>query len=67
MAYMRSRIRPDEATLLARSQARRTADWAAYSPWCHLSQRQRMLRWLLLRRPTRPAAMHTVQAALSEP
>jgi hypothetical protein len=67
VAYMRSRVRPDEETLLARSQTRRTADWAAYSPWCQLSQRQRMLRWLMLRRPTRPAAMHTLRAALAEP
>jgi hypothetical protein len=66
LAYLHGRIRPDEATLLERSHVRATADWAGYNPWCRMSQRRRMLSWVL-RHPTRPAALHTVLVALGRP
>lgn len=65
LAYLYGRIRPGQANLLARSQARATLDWAAYSAWARLSQGVGLSR--MVQRPTRPAAMQSVLAALAAP
>lgn len=64
LAYIYGRIRPGQATVLARTQARATLDWAAYNAWARLSQNRRMLD-KLVQRPTRPQAMQSVLAALA--
>jgi len=66
LAYLYGCIRPGQGNLLARSQARATLDWAAYSAWARLSQGGGMLP-RSVQRPTRPTAMQSVLAALAAP
>jgi hypothetical protein len=64
-AYIRARIRPDPVALRARSEIHTRTEWGLDSRWCRLSQRQRMLHWLM-HRPMRPPSLHCVRAALAQ-
>jgi hypothetical protein len=61
-AIERVRPRADDAAL--RNVFLRAQTWAAEDPWRTLSQSRRVLRWITSR-PTRPAAVHAVRAALA--
>jgi hypothetical protein len=63
--YAASRLRPSAAHLAQREQAVRTETWASQDQWVRLSQGRRILRWVTSR-PTRPATMHAVRAALAK-
>jgi len=63
--WVKSRLLPDAHRRLERANAAEHERPFASSQWGHLSQRRRMLRWLLSRQ-ARPQVMHVVQTALSE-
>jgi hypothetical protein len=63
--YAASRLRPSAAQLAQREYAARNEGWARQEQWAKLSQGRRILRWMTSR-PTRPATMHAVRAALAQ-
>lgn len=63
--YVHKRIFPDNELLLSRRLAA-AERWMEQSPWAQMSQRRRVLRWVL-RRPPRQASMYVVRAALASP
>ena len=62
MRYLRKRLFPGPEQIAAR-QLTATEQWAVRLPWSHLSQRRRMLQWLV-NRPPRQAPMYIVQEVL---
>jgi hypothetical protein len=65
LGYVASRVRPSANHIAFRAHVAKTEAWVPESPWLHLSQNQRILRWITSR-PTRPAAMHAVRTALAQ-
>jgi len=63
--YLRKRLVPDGEQRLSRSVLA-AERWTAQGPWSRMSQRGRMLQWLL-RRPPRQASMYIVREALASP
>jgi|HubBroStandDraft_1064217.scaffolds.fasta_scaffold00124_22 hypothetical protein len=63
--YAASRLRPDAAQLAQREYAVSNEGWGRHEQWARLSQGRRILRWVTSR-PTRPATMHAVRAALAQ-
>jgi hypothetical protein len=63
--YVRQRILPGPEQLAAR-RATAAEQWSVQHSWSHLSQRRRVLRWLIAR-PPRQASMYIVQAVLENP
>jgi len=63
--WIKSRLLPDAQIRRERAAYARNEVTIANSKWGHLSQRRRMLRWMLSRQ-ARPQVMHVVQTALSE-
>jgi hypothetical protein len=63
--WVKHRLVPNMQVRLERAAAKKTEVPFANSQWGHLSQRQRILRWILTRQ-ARPQVMHVVQSALSE-
>jgi hypothetical protein len=63
--YAASRLRPSAAHLATREYAARNEGWGRREQWVRLSQGRRILRWVTSR-PTRPATMHAVRAALAQ-
>jgi hypothetical protein len=63
--YAASRLRPSAAQLAQREHAVKNEGWARQEQWVRLSQGRRILRWMTSR-PTRPATMHAVRAALAQ-
>jgi Uncharacterised nucleotidyltransferase len=66
MQYVASRLRPSEETLHLRKVVAQTEVVPSQSQWSHLSQSQRMLRWLTCRQ-ARPDTLHAVRMALALP
>ena len=62
---IKSRVMPDATLRRLRKAAAQSEVAVANSEWGHLSQRQRILRWLLSRR-ARPYTMHAVQSAFND-
>jgi hypothetical protein len=60
-----SRVRPSAEHVAMREQTAKTQAWAVQSQWARLSQSRRVVRWITSR-PTRPATMHAVRAALGQ-
>jgi hypothetical protein len=63
--YAVRRVFPDSDLIALRAQAAAEEVWAAKGQWQRLSQRRRILRWVTSR-PTRPATMYAVHAALGD-
>ena len=63
--YAASRLRPSAAHLMQREHAASNEGWGRHEEWARLSQGRRILRWVTSR-PTRPATMHAVRAALAQ-
>ena len=63
--YVASRVRPDAELIVQREELAKREAWARQSQWSRLSQSRRILRWITSR-PTRPATMHAVRAALAQ-
>jgi Uncharacterised nucleotidyltransferase len=63
--YVSKRLVPDSEQLLSRRLVA-SERWMERRPWSQLSQRQRMLQWVI-RRPPREASMYIVRAALESP
>jgi hypothetical protein len=63
--WIKSRLLPDEQMRTVRANSAQHELPIASSQWGHMSQGQRILRWLLSRQ-ARPHVMHVVQTALSE-
>jgi putative nucleotidyltransferase-like protein len=61
--YAASRLRPSAGHLAGRERLARNEAWARQDQWSGLSQGRRILRWVTSR-PTRPATMHAIRAAL---
>ena len=61
--YLMRRMRLDADARTIRETDAVSAPWTANDHWSDLSQRARILRWMISR-PTRPAAMYTVREAL---
>jgi hypothetical protein len=66
LQYGISRVRPSRTHIAARRQVAAAQTWAKYGEWSNMSQARRMFRWLTSRQ-ARPATMHTIAAAFSEP
>jgi hypothetical protein len=66
LQYGLSRARPSKKHLASRIQVAANQTWAKYGDWSKMSQARRVLRWLSSRQ-TRPATMHVIAAAFSEP
>lgn len=64
LRYIAGRVRPDAQTLIARKGDADSGAWATQSQWDHLPQRTRIVRWMISR-PTRPATMYVMRAALA--
>jgi Uncharacterised nucleotidyltransferase len=64
LRYMLRRVMPDSSQRSERKALFSTEPSIAESSWGHLSQSRRLLQWIISR-PTRPATMHAVRAALS--
>ncbi|HEY3658069.1 MAG TPA: nucleotidyltransferase family protein [Steroidobacteraceae bacterium] len=64
LGFAVSRVRPSADHVAMREQTAKTQAWAVQSQWAHLSQGRRVARWITSR-PTRPATMHAVRAALA--
>lgn len=62
--YAVLRIRPNAERLSARKLYAQTEPYLVSNAWAHLSQRERILRWLISR-PPRPATIYAVSAALA--
>lgn len=65
LAYVAARFAPDVQTRALRDKLATTEPAAAESPWAHMSQGHRIVRWLTSR-PVRPQAIHPVQTALAQ-
>jgi hypothetical protein len=65
VGYAASRLRPSDAHLALREHVESNEAWARQNPWSRLSQGRRILRWVTSR-PTRPATMHAIRAALAQ-
>jgi hypothetical protein len=65
LGYVASRVRPSEKHMAFRAHVAKAEAWVSQSQWPHLSQNQRILRWISSR-PTRPVTMHAVRAALAQ-
>jgi hypothetical protein len=65
LGYVASRVRPSANHIALRAHVAKTEAWVPESRWVHLSQNQRILRWITSR-PTRPAPMHAVRTALAQ-
>ncbi len=65
IAYAASRVRPSAAHLALREHISKNEAWARQHQWSRQSQGRRILRWVSSR-PTRPATMHAVRAALTQ-
>jgi AcrR family transcriptional regulator len=66
MEYVASRLRPAKETLRLRKVFTQTEVALSHSEWSHLSQGQRMLRWMMSRQ-ARADTMHAVRMALALP
>jgi hypothetical protein len=65
LGYVATRVRPGAEQVASRERAAETEARAQQCQWVHLSQSRRVLRWITSR-PTRPATMHAVRAALAQ-
>jgi hypothetical protein len=65
LRYVISRVRPSAEHIALRANGAKSEAWASQNQWPHLSQKQRILRWITSR-PTRPVTMHAVRAALAQ-
>jgi hypothetical protein len=63
--WIKARLLPDAQARKVRATSAQHDLPIASSQWGHLSQRRRVLRWMLSRQ-ARPQVMHVVQSALSE-
>jgi hypothetical protein len=67
MRYIAARVRPDLALLEQREHEMKTQVVAAVSRWHHLSQRQRLVRWLTSRKGRiRPDTIHAIRMAIAQ-
>jgi len=66
LGYLARRLVPDADTLRMRSELARIQPLISGGTWTHLSQRQRILRWLMSRQ-TRHETLAPVRAALRPP
>jgi len=64
LRYAASRVRPTQAALLQRRQLLQCQPADRQTQWQHLSQGQRMLRWMVSR-PARDETLSVVRAALT--
>jgi Uncharacterised nucleotidyltransferase len=64
--YIGGRVWPDKESLRMRDVRVETDFVASQTQWPHLSQGQRMLRWMTSR-PFRAETLHAVRAALAQP
>jgi hypothetical protein len=65
LGYVASRVRPSAKHIAFRAYVAKTEAWADQGQWSRLSQSRRILQWITSR-PTRPAAMHAVRAAIAQ-
>jgi len=65
LGYLASRVRPNANHIAFRAYVAKSEPWANQGQWSRLSQSRRILRWIISR-PTRPAAIHAVRAALAQ-
>jgi hypothetical protein len=65
LTYMMQRIAPNAAQRSYRQVMAKTEPSAVHSTWAHMSQRQRVLRWLTSR-PTRFESLRPIQMALAQ-
>jgi hypothetical protein len=65
VGYVASRVRPSAEHIALRSHVAKSEVWANQGQWSRLSQSRRILRWITSR-PTRPAAMYAIRAALAQ-
>ena len=63
--YAVQRLLPNAERLAARELFAQTQPYLVNSAWARLSQRQRIVRWLISR-PPRPATMYAVTEALAQ-
>jgi hypothetical protein len=63
--WIKCRLLPDAQTRTVRANSAENEVPIANSQWGHLSQRRRIVRWMLSRQ-VRPHVIHVVQTALSE-
>jgi hypothetical protein len=63
LEYTVSRVRPSAEHVALREHTAKSQAWASQSQWAHLSQRQRIVRWVTSR-PPRAVTMHAVSAAI---
>jgi hypothetical protein len=63
--YAVQRILPNAQRLSARKRFAQTQPYLVSSAWARLSQRERIVRWLISR-PPRPATMYAVSEALAQ-
>jgi Uncharacterised nucleotidyltransferase len=66
LGYAASRVRPNAQHMKERTNVAANQTWAKRSDWTGMSQGRRILRWLSSRQ-TRPATMHAINAAFSQP
>jgi Uncharacterised nucleotidyltransferase len=66
LRYVASRVRPSANHIALRAHVAKSEAWAIGGRWSRLSQSRRILQWVTSR-PTRPATMHAVRAALAQP
>ncbi|MDB6046694.1 MAG: hypothetical protein JWM63_5245 [Gammaproteobacteria bacterium] len=64
LEYIAGRVRPSAETLRIRKGDADSGAWATQNKWDHLPQRARIMRWIISR-PTRPATMYVMRAALA--
>ena len=65
LGYVASRVRPNVKHIAFRAHIAQSEAWAKKGQWSRLSQGGRILQWITSR-PTRPATMHAVRAALAQ-
>jgi hypothetical protein len=65
LRYAASRVRPSAKHIAFRAHVAQSEGWARRGQWSRLSQSRRVLQWIISR-PTRPATMHVVRAALAQ-
>jgi hypothetical protein len=66
LKWIRNRILPNAEVRRLREVVAKDQVAMVHSEWGHLSQRQRILRWILSRQ-ARPDTLHAVQAAIAQP